>query len=722
MLKTPADSFGSTFLASEQDLASEVTKKLLSNGSIVINFYIASLLLQGSGPITLYHLLGIALLLITTIASISFATTFRNNSYYLINQCAILMLPIFMEAYISKSWISYGLVIAIFVLFSAIYENTIIFIFCLVTATTIQYWVASKNFTGVIDNQDLLLLDSYFSTTWVLIAGIGVRVARFFYLDYCKQIDDQLYSLQDQMQESELRQSSLNLKDHINLAIHGTLLNTLISYNQFPSKVNKQKELAKDIEKDLKKIETLGNFENLTDFQNLIKQLLLEQGHLVEFTSIQLSSDLKDVIDPLFEIVREIGLNTKKHTQSRSFKIVIINQLNQTVVEIMEIFPETLDLQTVEKKLIGANRSVSLFRIVNSSRFNLRISATESSDALIYSLVIPKKLQPDEVISKINYLRKRSVTRNIELLSGISIFYSFLALVGFISLKVPIYVEGAVFLPNFLIAYQIWKNKKSFVIPVISQFVLLTIIPYILILDTSCQNLLYTPWLFNAIFGALLYSISVASNPFLKWGPGVLFITQNLATKLFFPQECNTLLDGSTPGFVFLLIFGYLMAKLRERNTIVDNNLDISIQESLLLNSELSDYVSLKRAQLLDDIKNLVDFLKINELTEEDLSKTIKVYLHQIRAFLVCSQHFKSIFIRELYEDVRLMFKQMKTVKVSILTNGSLLHDLQSQETILNSIRSFFSYDCEILIYDKNTLNLDLYINGSLMFSHELTK
>ena len=142
MLKTPADSFGSTFLVSEQDLAGEVTKKLLSNGSIVINFYIASLLLLGSGPITLYHLLGIALLLITTIASISFATTFRNNSYYLINQCVMLVLPIFMEAYISKSWISYGLVIAIFVLFSAAYDRTLIFIVCLTASPAIQWCVS----------------------------------------------------------------------------------------------------------------------------------------------------------------------------------------------------------------------------------------------------------------------------------------------------------------------------------------------------------------------------------------------------------------------------------------------------------------------------------------------------------------------------------------------------------------------------------------------------
>lgn len=285
MSNTSVEGFSSTFLVSEQDLASEVTKKLLSNGSIVINIYIAFLLLLGSGVITEYHLLGVSSLFATLVLSIWTSTRFRNNSYYLINQILILTLPLLIEPYVTKSWISYGLLIAIFVIFAATYDRNLVFIFCLLTAPIIQFLVASKGLIGVIDNQDLLLLNSFFSTTWVVIAGIGVRVARLLYLNYCQQIDKELFNLQDRIYDSEIRQSSLNLKDHINLAIHGTLLNTLISYNQMSNKVKKQKELAKDIENDLAKIKSLSDSEAENNFESQVKQLLVEQGHTVEFKS-----------------------------------------------------------------------------------------------------------------------------------------------------------------------------------------------------------------------------------------------------------------------------------------------------------------------------------------------------------------------------------------------------------------------------------------------------
>lgn len=134
MSKTSVEAFSSTFLVSEQDLASEVTKKLLSNGSIVINVYIAFLLLLGSGVITEYHLLGVSSLFATLVLSIWTSTRFRNNSYYLINQILILTLPLLIEPYVTKSWISYGLLIAIFVIFAAAYDRNLVFIFCLLAA------------------------------------------------------------------------------------------------------------------------------------------------------------------------------------------------------------------------------------------------------------------------------------------------------------------------------------------------------------------------------------------------------------------------------------------------------------------------------------------------------------------------------------------------------------------------------------------------------------
>lgn len=709
-------------MASEQDLAGEVTKKILSNGSIVINLYVASLLLLGSGPITLYHLLGIVLLLITTIASISFATTFRNNSYYLINQCAILVLPIFMEAYISKSWISYGLLIAIFVLFSATYESTIIFILCILSAVIVQYWVAAQSFIGIIDNQDLLLLNSYFSSTWVLIAGIGVRVARLIYLNYCKQIDDQLFSLQDQIYDSKVRQSSLNLKDHINLAIHGTLLNTCISYNQMPDKARKQKELAKDIETDLINIKALTTSKVQVNFESQVRKMLVEQGHTVEFNSNNFRSDLKLIGDPIIEVIREIGLNTKKHSNSRNFKIDMVEKIDFLQIMLTEIFPNKLDSESVELKLIGANSSVSLLRIVKSSKFGLKISADDKKESLKYILSIPKILQPAEAISQINVLRRKSLTRNVELLTLISVFYSVLAIVGFALLNVPILVEILVGLANLLIFYDLWTKQQSKPRLLIAQFCLLLIIPYIIFLNDTCRNLLYTPWLFNAIFGALLYAISVTNNPFLKWGPGILFILENLATKLYFPQECKTLLDGSTPGFAFLLIFGYLMARLRVRNTRLDETLELSIQATLESNVELRNYTALAREELITNLEGWNFNLKNSIENERDFEKSLLIAIQKIKAFLICSQHFESLLIKDIYNAISLRLNKNKPINISILSDPEKLSGLRTETDLIKSIGFLSNDQCDLIIKVDKSVSAELYEGSVKVFEIELTQ
>ena len=720
MSQVATGKFSSTFLVPERDLANEVTNKLLRNGSIVINIYISTLLLFGSGSTTLFHLLGIFLLFASMQISINLTNRFHINSYYLINQSVLLAIPIVMEAHISRSWISYGLLVAIFVLFSATFEKTYLFITCLLLAPLIQFLVASQNLLGVTDNQDLLLLNSYFSTTWALIAGIGVRVARLVYLNYCEKIDEQLFTLQDQVIESEQRQSSLNLKDHINLAIHGTLLNTLISYNLMPDKLSKQKDLAKDLEQDLANIKALESTTSIISIESRSRQILEGYGIDLEFNAKDSTIILGKYLEPLIEIIREIGLNTKKHTNSRKVKIEIVNQTEFVSVNITEVFPESLEYRFVEAKLLGANNSASLLRIVNSARYDLKILSSAHNDSLIYQVKVPREVVPSEVISKVSYFRRQSLTRNIQLLTAVSVIYSYLAIIGFIFLEVPIYVELAVLFANLLVTYELIAKQKSKLRPIIAQVSLLTIIPYILFLNESCQNLLYTPWLFNAIFGALLYAISVAKNPLLKWGPGVLFIIENLATKIFFPQQCNTLLDGSTPGFIFLLIFGYLMAKLRERNTELDANLDSSIRESVVSHKELANYTALARNELINNLQSyILNFVNFN-LSEQEFEKSLQITIQKIRAFLICSQHFESLLIKDLYLAISQRLGKNQPINISILSSAGLLNDLQTESKLINSIRLLSDKQCELIIKGDTSLSVELYEDDIMVFELKL--
>ena len=711
------EKFGTTFLVSERDLADEVTSKLLANGSIVINLYILTLLFTNSGAISIFHIFNGGLLITSLFLSNYLAKKFQKNSVYLINQAVILLIPVLIDEYVTRAWISYGLLIAILVLIGATFEENSIFIATLVIAPVIQYSVAKQNLLGITDSNDILLLNSFFSTSWVIIAGIGVRLTRVFYFKYCDQIDGQLFALQDQVVDQRQKLSSLNLKDHQNLAIHGTLLNTLISYSQIPNRVSLQKNMASDLTEDLIKIRKLDIDDQEVNFEQELKELIENYGLSVEIKTKGNIFAGKENFQPLLEVIREIALNTKKHTTSTFLKIEIFNQDNSMTTTIREIFPSKVSNQILESKLLAANSSKSLARLVNAAHFDLKISNSEANDFLEYKLIIANQLQPARVLSQIGYLRKISLTRNIELLTLVSVIYSYLAIVGFFFSSVPLYVVSLVLIANLMVTYELITKARSKWRPMIAQVMLLSLIPFVTLLNESCQNLLYTPWLFNAIFGTLLYAISVINNPILKWLPGIIFTIENLVARFYFPEQCNTLLDGSTPGFIFLLVFGYLMAKLRNRNTELDSNLANSVNTEVKESKHLAEIIRKERDALLDQLPFLAQSLSKSKFTEQDLDMELKIWIQRIRSFLICSQHFNSIFVRKLYSFVLSRLDQNFSTKVSILTKSSDLTDFQPRLDFNEIQKLLLSKDSEIIISGDESLSFEVFAKEEKIFS-----
>ena len=154
-------------------MAQDVTTSLLKNGSYVINIYFLIYLLFLSGNITQKHLFASIFLVSSLFLAIKLINNYRSNSPIIINQIALLMLPIYVDDSITKPWVSYGLLCAIFVLFASAIDSNSIFAAVVVITPLLQYFVANLNLKGIIDNQDLLYLNSFFSTTWIIVAGIS---------------------------------------------------------------------------------------------------------------------------------------------------------------------------------------------------------------------------------------------------------------------------------------------------------------------------------------------------------------------------------------------------------------------------------------------------------------------------------------------------------------------------------------------------------------------
>lgn len=722
MAAKTAEKFSSYLLTSERELAQEVTTSLLTKGSIVINIFFLSQLLFLTGKVTQNHAIATIFIICSLLLSIRLMKKFQSNNPIIINQICLLMLPIYIDNSITKPWVSYGLLCAIFVLLAAGLDNRPLFITALLVTPFLQFFVANLNLLGVIDSQDLLFLNSYFSTLWVIIAGVGVRIARNSYFKYCDQIDEELFGLQQRLLEDGKSQTQLNLKDYKNIALHGTVLNTLISYNNITDLDQKRNQLAIDLTQDISKIEsaeqaTTTNVPFIKILDSNLSQYEIKLKFNID-SKLILESYL---VEPTLEIIREVVLNTKKHTNSQIIEIELVNNQSELQVRIYEVLNESLSYAQLDSRLVAANSSKTLLRLTNRSEVTLKISGSTQKNALIYDVKIAKTSKPIDALRRIETLRASSLIKNVQLLSLVSVFYSYLAIIGFIVASVPIYIILTIAISAALLTYELSRSKKSTWRPVLSQILLITVIPYVIFTDESCQNLLYTPWLFNAIVGSVLYGIAVLNNPIFKWLPALVFIAENTRTRWVFPEECKTLLDGSTPGFIFILIFGFLMARLRQRNTRLDKELDNSLISQIEQSKKTSILVDHERNLIIEDLKLFAKNLNSSQISAEELKYRIKLIIQKIRVFLICSEHFSSPFIQALYKFASGRIESGSPIRISIyalqITDNYpfdfvLLEQLNAQTV---------GKDVELVITDNENLELEYFVENDVIASFKLT-
>lgn len=721
MRSPQAEKFSSFLLTSERELSDEITQKISINGTILINIYFLFQLNLFSGSFTSYHIrLSIAVLLSLFIA-VTLVKRTNKNSPLLLNSAVLLLAPIYIDQQIQQPWISYGLLTAIAAITATFFQNRALFLATLLSVPLIQYAVATLGLKGVTDSKDLLLLNSYFSSIWLIVAGLGIYLVRITYNRYCEQIDEQLLELQDNLIEESKRRSELNLRDYQNISLHGTILNTLISYSQM-NRPNINKQLSLDLSKDLKNIESSEVAKNNSvPFKKLLEDNLKYDGiqiKLIMDSQLLLPNQL---VESALEIVREITLNIKKHTSSKSINIFVTNNLSFLEIKLEEVLPLKLANHEMDQKLIAANNSKTLVRLTNTTGVDIKLASNTNRDKLIYTVKLYTSEIPTNILSSIAKLRVAALSRNVELLTAVSVAYSYIAIIGFFIIQIPTYILITLLVSTVALTIELLKKNKSRWLPVISQLILLTVIPYSISTNESCQNLLYTPWLFNAVIGAVLYGIAVVKNPFLKWLPALIFIVENLLTKFTFPKECQNLLDGSTPGFVFILIFGFLMARLRKRNIALDDQLTQSLNSQVESSIAISTKIDLERSRIIEELRLFTRNLPSAAISDEQLAKKISYLIQKIRVFLICSEYFSSLLIQEIYRIAIARLNSGSAIKVSIYTSQlSEAHNLDFE--LLNELDlKSRSKGAEIVISENDFLTLEYLVEGETIASFKIT-
>jgi len=340
---------------------------------------------------------------------------------------------------------------------------------------------------------------------------------------------------------------------------------------------------------------------------------------------------------------------------------------------------------------------------------------------LVYNIEIPTHVNRFQVLKNISQFRKQSLTRYVQALCAVSLFYSFLALAGFIFIGVPSYISIAILAISILMAIELKLPKKTQWRPITFQLIALTIIPMTLIGNEECANLLFTPWLFNAIFGSVLFAIFSIKNPILKWLPGIIFVFESLSTRFLYPQQCQTLLDGSTPGFVFIIVFALLLGRARRRNLELDNRLEQSLKTQTESTAQTSALVDGKRAELLTELEKFIRKLNAQSFDEKQLKSEIEIWIQKLRAFLICSEHYNSAVIRQIYDFMQQRLQKNRKTRISIYT-GELLSSYDFDLDLLNQMdEQSGDSEIELILSESDNLALEYHSNGELLGTLYLT-
>jgi hypothetical protein len=709
-------------LSSERESAEQVTSSFLTTGSIVINTYILSQLFFLSGPITSRHILASILLLASLAISIFLMARLQTNIPIMINQIALLVLPIYLDNSTVKPWISYGLMCAITVIFAGMIQVKQLLIVTVIVIPILQYGVAKLDLNGVSDSSDLLLLNSFFSSVWIITAGIGVYLARKSYYTYCDRIDKELSTIQKESVEIGNSASQLNLNDHKNISLHGTVLNTLISYTHMDRAIDFKSRLANDLSADMNKIYSKKQVDATSRaFTKTLEDNLAP--YLINI-KVQVESNLiieKRYSEKIIEIIREIVLNTKKHTNSSQIEISITAVSQEFVVSVQEVLELSLSSPEMDRKINAAKSSKTLKRLMDQGEIPLRIQSNTDRNRLEYEFQVSTRVRSIDTAVKISKLRSLALTENFRLICGISVVYSYLAIIGFSLIAVPIYVVFVLLASIIFLSLELFGSKSTTWRPMLSQLLLLTLIPYITLTTKSCENLLYTPWLFNAIFGSVMFGLVLVQHSLFKWIPILIFIAENSATRWFFPNECQNLLDGSTPGFIFIVIFGLLMGNARRKNIALDTELNQLLLNQIESSKQVAELVAYERGKIVNALEEFIQSLTLPSVNGERLKSKIELLIQKIRVFLICSEFYSSTTIQSLYKFAIARIDQGLPTKISIYApkiDDYYFFDFELLEELSKKAGNQL---VEMVILDNEKLTLDFLVDGQELATYNLT-
>ena len=589
------------------------------------------------------------------------STAFLPLAFFLI---AVILSPL---PGVTETWTSIGLITVTIAVYITNIESKLIRFVALALALVFQTLGAEFHFRSVDDTSDLSYGHTYYSNLWLLLVFGFLLNLHENYIKVSYEIDEQIDDLENLIETQSQRVKLLNLRDSMNLRLHGTVLNTLLFIKKSFVQKSDYMPGIKALQNDVRNfpIKPSGSFQEKVSQEFGINNPYRVKIDVLEIHNLDLNENIQDQI---VEVVREIILNLSKHTKASRASIAITQSEFHILITVNEDSVLLSPINSIEKLISEAGQSRSLRRLLQTLDAEHAIKYLPTTREISHQISIdtrPLDVNPED---EIGVLRGKSVSLIADRFALLAIIYGVAIIPPLIiarGVRLPI-VAFALSIGLALLSWYLKNNTLKFCSALFASLLGLAVIPLFLGGSYRCENMNELPWIFNGLLGSILLISASASSRILKWGPLLAFVAEAISTRFVLPNQCSVILQGSTPGLILILIFAYLIGRRRTLNIQSDTTFLQSIKSRNDRFQITLSELELVREELLLELNQLAESLLNDPAMSAERLEFVDLEIQKLRVFLICSEFFEFEFIRATYTMVRSRLLNSLPTKIHI--------------------------------------------------------
>jgi len=636
-----------------------------------------------------------------------------------------IMVPLIVDHSAQNPWISNGLSCILMAIYMTGTGNKQVSYLSAGVIAVAQYVLAKAHLPSITDLSDIQYFGSYFSSLWILIVTVVMVRVRVEYLAMCDEMDNELDELRTRMFFRRQFLKRMNLRDYLNLQLHGTVLNSLLVLrNRAEVEGIEPLELKKVLTRDLARLDTSESIDI-----GQLAQAIPEQFHRLKIGDTALSIGVFDESNfsqfvrlQIIEIIRELVINAERHAGATSAHIELI-RVGQIAFE-LRVSENSIQRISPPKYAEAARASMSsksIMRLTKGLAGRYSVRPSEDSTSMVHVVGFSPDLAEKDPVLELKRLRYGAIEVILKHFLRMSVVYGLSITPGLFIKGVPT-TEKIIFAISVASgAWAIFAHRFTAQARWISSVLALSILPILEFHATTCSSIPALAWMFNGMLGSIFLVSSKTDSRLLRWLPGFIFLFESILTSFTLPHACNRILAGSTPGIIFILTTAFLAGRLRNRNLEADAQLSRQTESDETNVGAVERLVSLARQDLVSSLEKFGSTFNIPSTQRAEQVHVLNLEIQKIRAFLLCSEYFEYEASRQLYRWILKRIEGGNELMLNILGEGRFQVDPATWDESLARLESVpTSLYSGLTIL--NTEQIELGIRTSTSHSDELAQ